>query len=475
MTEIPILEAHVSALLNDAYPEVVCVASLLDGGSWQECSRTEAIPNEMLPDWARRLAIPYHFGVVQQLRFTIGDSHCDTTVHSLVSARNGIVLLDLDRGGASSGSLTVQASPATTGSDHLLGRIRSEDLKRMHTFSRNRPYAIVASIGANGSEVPFHRTAVIPRVSGCTWPAFIAPVSSLEAADISVAVYDERERESHSALIGSVRRPYREFAASPTAPVRISNGKRATGAVRLSLRLTGRPTFLDYLHGRMQLGFAAGLDFSAESGTHLHADPDEGANPYWQCLRAIGGLIEPYDREKEYPVLCSGVTKDREHSDHWPVSDDFGRMRVATIDGVLAEYRRFAHRITHGLFALGRSQSRKFAAILRMATTEAKLQFEKRSAYFVVALIAHGPLQDQKAMIEAIAKAAQAPLSIVIVNVGEGDLQLPGVEDAQQRKSVQIVRLADFACAEEMAATVLAQIPAQVTEYCETAGVCPWQ
>jgi hypothetical protein len=69
------------------------------------------------------------------------------------------------------------------------------------------------------------------------------------------------------------------------------------------------PGFLDYLAGGWQLNCAIAIDYTASNGS-----PDEEdslhfmgpSNQYEDVIKNVGGLIEPYDYDKLFPVFGFG-------------------------------------------------------------------------------------------------------------------------------------------------------------------------
>jgi hypothetical protein len=474
MTDL--LDVQVSATLKEPQADAVCVASLLTGTSWQECARTE------LREGSRPLALPYAFGAVQRVRFAVGALQCETTVEALVLARARATILPLESGGAPGGSLAVATCPAATGAHTLLARASAQDLRRVHTFSRNRPYAVIEAIAPGGAEIPVHKTEVIPHASSCTWAAFAVPAKSIESGDVGVAVYDSRAPEGADQLIGRARRPFREFAEAGAECTAIAREGKKAGSVRLLLRVTGDPTFLDYVHGGLGLALAAGIDFTVENGDAagarwLHIDPVDGANPYWLALQAVAQRLEPYTAALPPLLYGAGILRGGQLADCLPLGDDFAQPRQPGAAGVTSAYRAFARRLQHGLFGLSPGSTRNLAPIVRAVTDAAVQDFAARRAYFVLLLLACAELSYVPALADAVKAASRAPLSIVIVNVGSDPiLDLASLEQSGQRKIVRIVKLADYAGNQEaFVAAALAEIPTQVKEYCAIARVCPLQ
>jgi hypothetical protein len=351
-------------------------------------------------------------------------------------------------------------------------------LKRIHTFSRDRPFCVVESCGR--SDVQIHKTEVIMRASACTWAAFTLLTKSVENSEIQISVFDCREPELSNPLIGRVRRPFHDFTDSANTFIPISNGTKYTGRVRLLFHVSGEPTFLDCVHGGLQLTLSAGIDFTTNNGDvndprWLHIDPQDGVNPYWQSLQAIGTRLQSYDTERLFPVYGTGLLRNGELVDCMPITDTSARSRERGIDAVLAAYRAFARRVKLRLAGLSCASTRNFTKIVRTVTEAGVQGFTARRTYFVLVLLACAPLSYIPALVDAVTAAARAPVSIVIVNVGNDPIvELTELEKGNQRKIVRVVKLADYAGNQEAFATAaLAEIPRQVKEYYALTKICP--
>ena len=70
-----------------------------------------------------------------------------------------------------------------------------------------------------------------------------------------------------------------------------------------------RPTFVDYLRSGWSISMVAAIDYTASNG-----DPSSSnslhymgaSNQYEAALMNVGGIIEPYDNDRSFPVFGFG-------------------------------------------------------------------------------------------------------------------------------------------------------------------------
>jgi len=67
-------------------------------------------------------------------------------------------------------------------------------------------------------------------------------------------------------------------------------------------------SFLDYLRGGCEIGLMVAIDFTASNGKpsssdSLHYQDPNGPNEYMQAIMGVGNVLEPYDYDRQFPVL----------------------------------------------------------------------------------------------------------------------------------------------------------------------------
>ncbi|EER08667.1 copine, putative [Perkinsus marinus ATCC 50983] len=219
------------------------------------------------------------------------------------------------------------------------------------------------------------------------------------------------------------------------------------------------------------------LDFTLSNGDpnrpeSLHYYDPRSANDYAMAIRSVGEILEHYDRDKKYPVYGFGakLPPDYTHTSHlFACNGNYFRPEVVGVDGILDAYRK-ALKVVHlhgpTMFS-------------EVNETNQRARYAVRR-YFVLLIITDGVIVDLQASINAIVDASKAPLSIIIVGVGDQDLGLMDVLDADDhplvssfdhstmdRDIVQFVPFNEFKDKPytELAMATLDEIPREIVNY----------
>lgn len=282
----------------------------------------------------------------------------------------------------------------------------------------------------------------------------------------------------------------------------------------LDAKIEKFPTFTEYLLGGLEMSLVVAIDFTASNGScfysHSHlgptyltshpphftkpgdpADPNSlhhrspgKLNAYQRAVSRVGDVIEPYDADKQFPVLGFGGRLRQADGSFAPVSHCFTIAESAQgVAGILQAYENVMPR-------MGLSGPTIFHQIIDSASATAAAAHCSPEAqkYFVLLIITDGIITDLEETRASIVKASALPLSIVIIGVGNEDFSsmnlLDGDESALStvsgkhksvRDIVQFVPMRAFKDKPEeaLAAAVLAEIPTQVLGYMNMRKMAP--
>jgi len=202
-------------------------------------------------------------------------------------------------------------------------------------------------------------------------------------------------------------------------------------------------------------------------------------------------IIEDYDSDGLMPVLGFGarLPPDGKVSHEFFVNGHPSNPYCERTSGVLAAYKACLSRIQ--LFG-----PTNFSPAIRHVSNIAK-NFTDGSHYFVLLIITDGIITDMEQTKESIVSAAEYPISIIIVGVGEANFdameELDGDEvrlstqngKVASRDIVQFVPLRKFyksshignlpaaSTKSYLAAEVLSEIPGQVMSYMKSKHIAP--
>ena len=197
-------------------------------------------------------------------------------------------------------------------------------------------------------------------------------------------------------------------------------------------------------------------------------------NDYEKAITSILGILSKYDSDKQFPVLgfgakYGGVVRH--------VFQCGAQAEASGVDGVLKAYR--------DTFKSGLIMSRPtvFTDVIKVAAKRAEdslnnaLQAEKQS-YSILLLLTDGCVADVQATAQCLVEVSGAPLSLIIVGVGNedfsgmrflDDLNKPGYRD-----------MADFINFNahsqnpaELTSATLQEIPRHVVEFFQGRGIEP--
>jgi hypothetical protein len=499
----PIVELHLSAknvvkLDVASSSDPICVAYMRESGEFHEFGRTEVVPNNPNPSWVQSFLVTYRFEIEQRLKFIVYD--CDGRDHDLMKHKVvGSVEVDVRTLVASHGKewradLVLEGSPEKRGklcmvveraqvsSKVLMGQLRSDNLRKVHTFSRNCPFFMITRPSEGGGDLPVYRSEIVPRCLGCTWRDFDILGASVANGDnalpLKVSVYDGKSKREPT-LIGSVQKSLKEFKLTVGRPMELTGrpGKSNGTVTFVSLKFGPKVSFYEYVRGGIALNLATAIDFTASNGNvdspaSLHYFCPGKVNAYEACIQAVGTIVCPYDSDQTFPVYGFGAIVDNgvEHCFPLTLTSD---PNVHGLEGILNAYREAAKNVV----LCGPTQ---FAPVIRQVAGQSRTAFTKARTYTILMIITDGVIDDMQATIDVIVEASDAPLSILIIGVGNNDFGPMSVLDADdlslvsskgvpsRRDIVQFVPFAKYASdPTTLAAELLAEIPRQLELFCQ--------
>jgi hypothetical protein len=258
--------------------------------------------------------------------------------------------------------------------------------------------------------------------------------------------------------------------------------KKSTGLVQfLRLRFCPRRTFYEYIKSGIELNLITAIDFTESNGipdlpTSLHFIQGSTLNPYEACIHAVGSVVCPYDSDQLFPVYGFGAVVGPEVSHCFPLTFT-DNPNVRGLEGILAAYRSAVERV----LLCGPTN---FAPVISVATKLAIDGFMRSRTYTILMIVTDGALDDMQPTIDAIVDGSDAPLSVLIVGVGNASFEAMAALDADmeplmssrkrpcKRDIVQFVPFAKYAAdPTRLAAELLAEIPSQLEAFCATQGV----
>ena len=504
----PVLNIHVSCKnvvkLDITSPsDPMCVMLVPNNGKYYEIARTEVIYDDPNPRWVKFFQATYIFETHQPLRFEIYDcdsnqsdlskhdyiGFVDTDVQTLVSNSGKELKFEIKHHSKSNrGTFFINTEQASICNSSLDGSLSCFNLKKMKTFSKNKPYYILEKPSESGKNIPFFRSEVI-KGNGKFNP-FSIPLQVITNGDLDypiIVTMMDHKRGKPGVEIGHVSMSINQFMENvgQSIPITDKKGKK-TGVIKFtSFQIMKKPTLFDYIRSGLQLNLITAIDFTMSNGepslpSSLHFITPGQMNQYESCISSVGSIICNYDTDQQFPVFGFGGMVNSQLSHCFPLNMNSQNPNVLGLNGIMEAYRS-------AIANVRLSGPTLFTEIIRSATEVARVSFMESHTYTILLIITDGIINDINSTIDAIVDATDAPLSIIIVGVGTADFSAMDILDADdkplisshgirmKRDIVQFVPFLRFARNNNMglAEEVLAEIPRQVHEFCSTHGFSP--
>ena len=241
------------------------------------------------------------------------------------------------------------------------------------------------------------------------------------------------------------------------------------------------PTFVDYISGGCEIELAIAIDFTGsngdprKAGTLHYIHPDGQLNDYEKAITAVGSIIARYDYDQRFPVYGFGAKIGGVLQHCFRIGSS---ETVERIGGVLEAYRN--------VFRTGLTMSGPtvFSEVIGLAAAMARSNQESsqrlgKQSYKLLLILTDGAVSDVEQTKRSLQDASDAPLSIVIVGIGNADFSaMQFLDDFQAsqggRDICQFVEFSKYRY-DKAALTreTLAEIPDQLVEYFYSRGIQP--
>ena len=513
-TNNPIIDIHVSCkdlpkldVASQSDPMVV-LFYMNEARAWVECARTEVIWNDPNPSFVKIFQAMYIFETEQPLKFVVYDvdsekaalkdhdlvGWVETSVYNMAANTDREIKLDIVNTtypGKPRGQLVLVAEQAQSSRSVVTGTLKARKMKKMRTFSKNNPFFILAKPSEAGKYLPVYRSETYRKCYECTWRPFTIPLRTLCNGDldtpIEITLMDNHENHPDVAFgkaTSSVRALVDNIGQEITA--KTIDGKKDAGILKvISMNVYSQPTFVDYLRSGLQLNLITAIDFTASNGKpndprSLHYNCPGRMNQYEMCINEVGRVICQYDRDQLFPVYGFGGRINGVVNHCFPLTFNAASPCVMGLEGILGCYRNALNQVE--LYG-----PTLFTPLIRNAMDAANASYAPPShVYTVLMILTDGVINDMQETINAIVDASHAPLSIIIVGVGNANFQQMDVLDGDggllrsstgQRASRDIVQFVPFnrfaSNPQRLACEVLAEIPHQVDTWCKSRGFVP--
>lgn len=422
---------------------------------WVKIGQTETVYNNLSPQWATHFSMEYRFGSNFVLRFSIydrdskdddlakqdyiGEVRC--TVAQVVLADNQLLTLPVQksssRPGAKLGTLTIRGEEEKGDlGDSVTFQFAATGLRRgrkpFYVLSRKNPndnsFSPVAYSEVHQSYNAHNLTTLFKPIT----KSLAKLVNGDMDREIKIEFYDYDRRGDHYRG-GSVKftlRSARSFVASAgpagsrhTLRKRKSNQQVVDAGILIIKRcdISIPYSFLDYIRSGTVINLIVAVDMSATNGNP--ADPSslqysnrQAPNEYVIALREVGQVLAAYDTSKTFPAFGFGAALPPSYNETahcFALTGNIMHPVCQGVEGVIDTYYSALNNVAPYEPCL-------YGPLLRhvIKMTKEEDGRDRRTVYTVLLLVTDGDFQDFPDVANLICSAADLPLSIVIVGVG---------------------------------------------------------
>ncbi|KAJ3676196.1 hypothetical protein LUZ60_003608 [Juncus effusus] len=489
-------------------------------GKLEEIGRTEVILNSLNPSWITKICINYQFEMVQNLVFRILD--VDTKYHStavkslklneqdflgeascalseIVTKQNRSYSLRLQKGPGTNhfGSLTIHAEETVASRQAIELIFRCIHLENKDTFSKSDPFLRISRTVESGALIPICKTEVINDNLNPVWKPVTLTTQQFNSKEnpLVIECFDFEGDGKHETLgridtsIAELEKLNRERTGINFYKMHHGHKKALKGQLFVDNFIEKTQySFLDYISGGFELNFMVAIDFTGSNGDprmpqSLHyIDPAGRLNSYQQAIIGVGEVLQFYDTDKKFPAWgFGGRVPDGSVSHCFNLNLLPMDCEVVGIEGIMGAYSTALHSVSlAGPTLFG-------PVITRASEIAAQSLSYSQNKYFVLLIITDGVINDLKETKDAIVKASDLPLSILIVGVGPADFKEMEILDADggkrlesstgrvaTRDIVQFVPMRDFIGGPvSIVQALLEELPGQFLSYVRSRDIKP--
>ncbi|KAK0601817.1 hypothetical protein LWI29_027694 [Acer saccharum] len=373
--------------------------------------------------------------------------HAPFTQIEIVTKQNRTSTLNLHnkRNGISRnlGTLSIHAEETVASRSAVEISFRCSRLANVDLFSKSDPFLRISRIVESGDSIPICKTEVINDNLNPIWRPITLSMQQYGSKEnpLIIECFDFNTSGNH-VLLGKIQKSVanlqklhlEQSGENLVLPSAHRNHEKVLKSQLFVDKCIEKEqyTFLDYISSGFELNFMVAVDFTASNGNpqnpnSLHyIDPSGRLNSYQQAIMEVGEVIQFYDSDKRFPAWGFGGKAFNGVISHcFNLNGISNGSEVEGVDGIMAAYASALHNVALAGPTL-------FGPVINMAAQIASqsLSYNDRSKYFVLLIITDGVLTDIQETKDALVRASDLPLSILIVGVGCADFTQMEILDA---------------------------------------------
>ncbi|GMN25202.1 hypothetical protein TIFTF001_000847 [Ficus carica] len=451
-------------IISKSDPMAVLFAKGRDG-KLEELGRTEVILNNLNPAWINKVTIAYQFETVQPLVFHVydvdtnyynkpakfaqlelncyensltlnlkdqdflGEASC--VLSEIVTKQSRSLTLNLHnkngRGGSRNlGTLTVHAEETVASKSVVDIKFRCSNLDDKDLFSKSDPFLRISRVVESGGSVPICKSEDNPLIIECFDFNSNGNHVLIGKLQKSMAGLEKLHKERTGANF--------VFPSSKHGHEKVLKGQLFVDQFHEKVQFS----FLDYISSGFELNFMVAVDFTASNGnprtpSSLHyIDPSGRLNSYQQAIMEVSEVLQFYDSDKRFPAWgFGGKIPDGTISHCFNLNESGSAFEVEGVEGIMAAYATALHNVSLAGPTL-------FGQVVDRAAQFAGQSLSHHSnKYYVLLIITDGVLSDLQETIDALVKASDLPLSVLVVGVGGADFTQMEILDADNGRRLE--------------------------------------
>ncbi|CAG9321491.1 unnamed protein product [Blepharisma stoltei] len=483
-------------------------------GKWSKLGQTEIIWNNLNPDFIRNFTLDYHFEEQKYLKFRVYDANdeqatlaksvfigeAECTLGEIVGSPGQQLIKTLKENstGPSCGNIILRVEEINQSREKysIEMEIEAKDLDDPRLIFNFCPFFYISRSLENGGSQRIYASDT-QKGKNVTWQKFFKTIQELCNGDfcrpLFIEVYDNHYWSGNHELIGIAQFSLKAILEDGIKVFNLENpqkyGRQSKSCGKIifkSLEIRKVYSFLEYISGGCQISLMIAVDFTSSNGdpnlsSSLHYLNPRISNQYEQALFSVADILLNYDSDKLVPIYGFGAEINRRVSHCFHMNSDPQDPNVYGLEGVMNAYKT-------SLRTVRLSGPTLFSQILERAVLDAEQAniSQYNQQYYVLLILTDGDIHDMRETIDWIVRGSSAPLSIVIVGIGNDSFSKMITLDADddplidsrgrrmERDIVQFVPFRDVGNSPSaLAREVLAEIPREIVNFFSKRNITP--
>ncbi|KAJ1561458.1 Copine-1, partial [Nowakowskiella sp. JEL0078] len=321
---------------------------------------------------------------------------------------------------------------------------RDLDRKDLLPFGKSDSFYIVNYVNDKSELIPILKSEVVKKNLNPNWLPKETIFNDLcrgnESAPLLIEIFHFIEGKEPS-FIGRASTTLGFILHNKNSEIELINPDRKKSKISGYLKIKEAileliPSIIDYFKDGFELDFTVSIDFSILNGNpqdpkSLHyLNPNGGLNDYQKVINSVGTIIDKYNTHKHFSVMGFGATLNSNYVSHYfALNGKENLPQVYGIEGILGLYSRSLPHLKFSGPTILTPTIEKFSNQIQ-SNFNGKQQSKK---YHVLLIITTGEISDVDRTLDAILRASDSQLSIVIVGVGWADFEIMRQLDTNQK------------------------------------------